>query len=61
MPYQASRPHPRSFLVYERKRCLNWFVARFTASSSDFPTKDSLSAVIPSLLADLISYARKRY
>ena len=29
MPYQASRPHPSSIIsvLYEHKRCLNWFVA----------------------------------
>ena len=31
----VSRPHPRSIIpvVYERERCLNWFVARSTAST----------------------------
>ena len=42
MPYQASRPHPssRNPVVYERIRCLNRFVARF--SSSDHSVNSSV-------------------
>ena len=61
----ASRPHPGSIIsvVYERKRCLNWFVARYTGFENSARRgffsnvggmDSSASAVSPGVLVSLV-------